>query len=476
MQSQRLAAWITGLALAMGLVLRVQGMLSEYWFDELWSTSIALNAAGIADLYARAHDNNHLLNTLVIHWIGPRDGWLAYRGLAFGAGLLLLAAAVFERGRTPGERAVRALLLGGSPLVVLLSTEARGYAPALAAAFGAWAVLQRRLESGGLAPLLAFNALLPLGLLSHLVFVHVYLASLAYAVAVLRARVDGARPVLRELVLLFGLPGILAALHGVFFVARMETGGGPEFGAVEFATRLVAFTYGVPEWSWLCAGLAAVGVGSFASHLARAIRAGDPRWVFDLVIVVVSPLVVVLLFDPGVIAVRYFALQIVFFLLAIADRLAAWLSQPGRPRLAALCLLVTLLVGNATYQLAFARAGRGQYVAALRAMADAEPGGGEIRVAADHDSRARLLVGYYARFVDSPIRFVRRGETSELEPGWFIDHEVHRREPSPTRIHVLGRSYQLVGRYDFAYLSGFHWNLYRFVPEGSGASADERRP
>lgn len=470
MQDERLAAWITALALAIGLILRVQGMLSEYWFDELWSTSIALSASGIADLYARAHDNNHLLNTLVIHWIGPRDGWLAYRSLAFGAGLLLLAAAVFERGRTPGERAVRALLLGSSPLVVLLSTEARGYAPALAAALGAWAVLRRRLESGGLAPLLAFNALLPLGLLSHLVFVHVYLASLAYAVAVLRARADGARPVLRELALLFGLPGVLAALHGVFFVARMETGGGPEFGALEFVTRVVAFTYGVPEWSWLCAGLAAVGVGVFGSHLVRGMRAGDPRWLFDLVIVVVSPLLLVLLFDPGVIAVRYFALQIVFFLLAFADRLAAWLAQPGTPRLAALGLLATLLVGNATHQLAFARTGRGQYVAALRAMAAAEPGSGEIRVAADHDSRARLLVGYYARFVDRPIRFVRRGETSELEPGWFIDHEVHPRDPPPTQITVLGRSYQLVGRHDFAYLSGFRWNLYRFVSEVSEVS------
>jgi hypothetical protein len=462
MQGYRLTFWITALALAAGVLLRVQGMLSAYWFDEIWSTAHALNASSLAELYTRAHDNNHLLNTLAIYWIGPRDGWLLYRGLAFAAGLVLLATAVFERGRSGAERAVRALLLGASPLVVLLSTEARGYAPALAAALAAWALLQRRLKSGALAPLLGFNALLPLGMLSHLVFAHVYLASFAYAIAVLRARGVGARGVLRELTLLFGLPGALAVLHGLLFVRHMETGGGPEFGLGTFAARVVAFSYGVPEWTWLSVALAGIGVGVFGSHLAAARRAGDSRWVFDLVIVVASPILLVLLFAPSVIAVRYFALQVLFFLLAISDRLAAWLLRPGGARFAALGLLVAILLGNASHQLAFARTGRGQYLAALRAMAAAEPGTGEIRVAADHDSRARLLVDFYARFVDREFRFVRSDEIRELEPGWFLDHDVHRGNPPRERIGVLGRSYRLVGGYDFAYLSGFRWNLYRF--------------
>jgi hypothetical protein len=35
MQGYRLTFWITALALAAGVLLRVQGMLSAYWFDEI---------------------------------------------------------------------------------------------------------------------------------------------------------------------------------------------------------------------------------------------------------------------------------------------------------------------------------------------------------------------------------------------------------------------------------------------------------
>ena len=95
-------------ALGIALVLRLQALTSAYWFDEILSTSYALTASGIAELYARTIDNNHLLNSLAIHWIGPRDGWIGYRGLAFGAGIALLGLAVFEPGRTQAERVVRA--------------------------------------------------------------------------------------------------------------------------------------------------------------------------------------------------------------------------------------------------------------------------------------------------------------------------------------------------------------------------------
>jgi len=308
----RIAALGTLAALVVAVVLRWQALGTAYWFDELWSIRHALAATSLAELYARAHDNNHLLNTVAIYWVGSRDAVLAYRALPFAAGLAVLVLAIADRGLTPLQRLVRTLVLGVSPLLVLLSSEARGYAPALAAALAVWQLLRRRFGAidgtGSWLPVAGLNLLLPLGLASHLIFVHVYVAAFLFAVYALRSRGAPAGESARELTALFALPGSLAALHAVFFVLPMETGGGPDFTVAEFATRLVAFAIGIPEWSALCAVVGLFVAVLFGQHLARLRRAGDPRWVFDSVVVLVSPLIAPLLFSPGVIAVRYFGL------------------------------------------------------------------------------------------------------------------------------------------------------------------------
>jgi len=471
----RIAALGTLAALVVAVVLRWQALGTAYWFDELWSIRHALAATSLAELYARAHDNNHLLNTVAIYWVGSRDAVLAYRALPFAAGLAVLVLAIADRGLTPLQRLVRTLVLGVSPLLVLLSSEARGYAPALAAALAVWQLLRRRFGAidgtGSWLPVAGLNLLLPLGLASHLIFVHVYVAAFLFAVYALRSRGAPAGESARELTALFALPGSLAALHAVFFVLPMETGGGPDFTVAEFATRLVAFAIGIPEWSALCAVVGLFVAVLFGQHLARLRRAGDPRWVFDSVVVLVSPLIAPLLFSPGVIAVRYFAVSILFLLIALADRGAAELAAGGLRRVGACVALVLLGLGNATHLAEFARVGRGQYREALQAMADQQAGRAEIRVAADHDSRTRLLVDFHAREIDRPIRFIGRADASANPPEWFIRHAAERGEEALAQLGVHGRSYRFIARYDFAYLSGFRWDVYRLE---AGASSGVR--
>ena len=130
-------------------------------------------------------------------------------------------------------------------------------------------------------------------------------SSFVYALYRLRCEDTVLPTILKRLVVLFGFPAAIAITHGVFFVARMETGGGPSYTTLEFVTRLLAFSFGTPAWWPLLALLAIFGCWAFGLHLMRLRRSGDAEWVFLLVITILSPAFFLTAFPPDVMAVRY---------------------------------------------------------------------------------------------------------------------------------------------------------------------------
>ena len=60
------------LALA-GSALRIAAAFDQFWLDEVWSWSLAQRARSWLDVLTLAHDNNHQLNTLWIHVLGPES-------------------------------------------------------------------------------------------------------------------------------------------------------------------------------------------------------------------------------------------------------------------------------------------------------------------------------------------------------------------------------------------------------------------
>ena len=77
-------------------------------------------------------DNNHLLNTLWIYAVGDRPTWFAYRLFSILTGSAAIAAtglALRRVGRV--ESLVAAVLVAASYPMIVYSSEARGYAPAV---------------------------------------------------------------------------------------------------------------------------------------------------------------------------------------------------------------------------------------------------------------------------------------------------------------------------------------------------------
>jgi hypothetical protein len=129
-----------GVALCMvvGAVLRYRALWTDFSQDEIWSLTLVQGLASPLDVLTRIHhDNNHVLNSLFLYLLGDRADWTTYRLFAFGCGIAAIAFAAWIAAEDGGLAAVTAsLLFAVSFLFVTYSSEARGYAPAVAFARG----------------------------------------------------------------------------------------------------------------------------------------------------------------------------------------------------------------------------------------------------------------------------------------------------------------------------------------------------
>jgi uncharacterized membrane protein len=93
------------------------------------------------------HEVNHYLNTLWLWFVGNRGNWPGYRipSLLAGSGTIVLAGLIGRRrNRTTAFMAM--LVLGFSYIMVLYSSEGRGYALAIFFAFLSYYALDHYLE------------------------------------------------------------------------------------------------------------------------------------------------------------------------------------------------------------------------------------------------------------------------------------------------------------------------------------------
>src|SRR5262245_50362796 len=122
-------------ALVAGAALRLAGARGDLWYDELWSQGHARSVERPLDVLLRPelqHDNNHWLNTLYLHWIGPDASPFACRTPAWIAGVLTLAVLGWIGWRRSPAAGVLVLALAApSFLLVEYGSEARGYAGAV---------------------------------------------------------------------------------------------------------------------------------------------------------------------------------------------------------------------------------------------------------------------------------------------------------------------------------------------------------
>jgi hypothetical protein len=239
----------------------------------------------------------------------------------------------------------------------------------------------------------------------------------------------------RKAVLAFHRWPLLAVIVYACSILRlMQVGGGNLMPWQKIAVQFA--TYGFGHWF-----LAAVFVVLGFLELRRS---SEYRTFFVLLLVIP----VLAATRAEYLHVRYFVIMLPF-LLALAARALGSISASNRwgPAVAAV-LLVGYLGAQAGSTAELFRHGRGGYRDACRFMSVRN----EVRVASDHEFRARTVMGYY-----SDARLVH---TTASTADWLVLQTDESRNV-PARVEHSGRQFGLERHFPTAPLSGMHWYVYR---------------
>lgn len=456
-------------------LVRLAGMFGDLWLDEIWSVRMVEQLKSPWEIFTLLrHDNNHPLNSLWLYVIGPGAASWHYRLLSWLAGSVsvALAGAIAWRqtlNASPGEThvvkltaALAMMLTGGAYLLIHYASEARGYAPMLACALLAVWALQHADDPkrGRWAILYAVSA--GLGLLAHVAMAQVLLAGAVWsACGVIRGGMNWKRLVLRAVVW-HVMPTVFAAAYYWGFVRKLEIGGGPENPLFKTLAETAAHTFGFP----MAGGVVALVLFVFLCGLGVCAlwRRGDWRAVvFYVLLICVTPAVGMLASKFTLLFPRYFLLNVALALPLMAHGLAwIWRARFGG-RMLVCGAVAVFLAANAFPVARLARDGRGQYSAALRAIAS-HARAGEITLSSDHDFRNRLVIDYYRAAAREGHEFIYY--SVDQVPPWgvqwvffhrFADDET----PPPVIADVRGNRYVREYHYPYAALSGWDWYVYR---------------
>ncbi len=449
---RRATSAVLAIAVA-GAALRLAAARGDLWLDEIWSVALARQAGSAWQVLTGIHhDNNHHLNTLWLLLAGDASPVVSrlLSVLAGFATIVVGAAAPVRFGSR--ERIATAVLLSFSYVLVVYQSEARGYGLALLfsvasyQAQGAWL----RTRRWGFLALLAASA--TLGILSHLGFVIVLVACLAWAFA------QQARNQRADRGLLTALAVPVLALLGLAWVDLrfLERGGGPESTVGEALRRLGRYTLGLPggglDWIAVPFLLAA------AWQVVALRRERNASWTFFATVAMGGPLVALLAPSGSYVAARYFLCAVPFLLMLVAMALCDAASRLHAPAWAAPLAALLVAAPSALPVSRLLRDGRGRYEEAI-AFIEARSRGPSVRVSSDHDFRNGVVLEYHAARMQlrHPLDYVTLGRSGS-PPEWVLIHRLEGEQPPTSRIGLPGGAeYELAGTFAASGPSGWTW-------------------
>jgi len=436
-----------------------KSMASDHWYEII--TTIQ-------------NDNNHILNTFFLYLLGSQKHLFVYRLPAVISGIGLLVMLMVTARRYGKDVPAWTLCLAGfSYPIILYSSEARGYAPAMFFAVAAFELLVRCREQFSVAKLLLFWACMCLGFLSHFSFIMVCIALGIWTLSCDGLDKVPLRQWLFNAVKYFAVPGLFVAGLYLIYIRHMAIlGGNVESwwiaiaGATSYALGF-ANDPGLRFISVSCATIAAgVGVWILYRHNRR-------EWIFFTLILLVSPALVLMAWRPKILYFRYFIVCIPFFYLLLAFVLAGWFRTPGKLKMLAVLLVLTMATGHLFKIYSLLSLGRGNYRQALTDIAHATAGP-VISISSDHDFRNGILVTYYARFVppSKQVVYVPHDYRDKAKPEWVILHSLDETAVAFPDLEVgqIGK-YILFNSYPYCGSSGWSWFVYHRAAEAADPSA-----
>ena len=471
---------VMGSVLLLALVLRLPGMWTDFWLDEIWSWTLVWswgltsNISGVWGIFTEIHqDNNNYLNTLYLYACGPRAPLFVYRLPPLIAGLATVwlggqLAIRWTSNRSLSETTAwlaGAGLLATSQVAVVYSSEARGYALAGVAALAAQWTLGSLLKSGKWTTGLAYGGIASAGFLSHLSFLPVFLAQCLWASAALIWSVPKGTRLRRcgPLSVAFAIPSLVVGGLWLVDLSRTNVGGGPHLQAWLVACDTLSMPCGASLPESLSLPLAVMFAGLLIMGLGQLRRAANLEVISLASVLIIAPAVLYGLAPEGLVYPRHFLVSLTLLIPVAGIGLASCFQGEMRAvRLAGGVAVVAWCLGNGTELVRFWTNGRGQYQAALQHLL-AESAGRTINVGSDFDFRNGMVLAFYMVRSPTPptLQYVPQQMWGQYQLDRLIAHDQSRDADFARDVEVMGQTYVLDRVFPFAGPVGWHWATYR---------------
>jgi hypothetical protein len=439
---------------------------NSLWVDEILSVDLVRRLSSPLDVFHKVHsDNNHYLNSLCIYLLGFRGDWPGYRipSVLAGIGAVAVAGLIGKR-RSTACAFVSLILFGFSYVLVLYSSEARGYAALVFFSLLSFLLLGSYLDSRKRAAALAFSLCACLGFLAHLSFVFFFLASVPWVALRLMRRRAGMGEFLESFALCYSLPALLVALLYFLDIRFLFTPGGAHPGLFNTFRAAMAWTLGMPFASTV-GPMFAVAILVLAAGLWRLWREGSDLVAFFPGMIVVVPLLLLFLGHQEVLYVRFFIVPMAFLLVLLGIVLSRlWETRGWIGRLICGVFLALYLAANGAPYLSLLIFGRGNNAEAVQYLvknARESP----VTVTGDSDFRIGIVVNFFAMTSarGSMLAYFRTNAPPEYGAEWVIREKEPFEDPVPPAMLLrdrLGHQYRLAAIFRTAPLSGLHWFIY----------------
>ena len=419
-------AVLIGLATAIGAALRIAAANNDLWLDEIWSLEFAVNAKSYGDvLWGISHDNNHILNTVWLRFIGPDAHPTLQRLPAILAGIATIPVAARIARVHGGDVAgvCAALLFALSMFFVNYGSEARGYGVAvLASLLAADAARRWLVDTDNRLALAQIWASIAIGAMFHLIVVWSAAIIWIIATVALLRRGPFGTAFERSFVLGGGMglglapafASLLGGIHvtGSFRVATLDAFslGGLMEGLASLLHAVIALPAPISPSAW---GVLALGATFSAVCLALC----PPQTRYAFATGLLAPPVFAIaagLRDPY--SGRFHMLVGIAFLLLLAVSAGRAWARGGKTRLTAAVVIIMILLFNIAGLPQLLTHGRGDYRNVISLMT----ANGPATWHTDFGQERRIAMAYHVR--NSPIALtpVQDEEFCENKPDWHI--------------------------------------------------------
>jgi hypothetical protein len=458
--------WIPlGILAAVSVGLRLAAMRGDLMLDEIWTLLILSGLDSGWEIFSFNHDNNHVLNSLAMYCLGPDMQPLVYRIPATLAGCAALWFG-WLTGRRNGVVAGAAVLflLGLSHVLILYGTEARGYAYLTCFTLAAWWAFDRFHDQPYLGNAGLFAVTVALGYLSQLPFAFAYAGFMACSLG----RVAQRPREWRLAVVLHLLPMLVSVLVYFGFVQDLISGGGEQFAIERVLVATFSLAGGGPEIGTAAVATAIVTAGIIAVAMTNEIRLDRARGAMYLTAAFLAPAAVILISRYQYVYPRHFIVPMIFCYVAVGNQLARWLASGRAWRVLAAVLLCGFGAWNLVPVTRLIVAGRAQYSAAVRWMAE-QSSGPEVVVSSDFDFRSGTVAAYSSaqnadvyEQMGKRLTYVPRAKIGPQGVPWYLQHNFIGDPPhAATWTDSNGNVYDLVRAFPAGSISGWNWWLYR---------------